>query len=126
MEALEGIGREHLRCAGHEAYSSAAARHADATHGNGIRITKNITITRELQGPHLASRLPDSGRVKARPPRAAFPVTNSLYPYRGSPPGRSCQMLLLAGYPARLVAQNRHGGSRAAGARAGRSFEFAG
>src|SRR5882757_8752547 len=104
MEALEAIGAEIVEAPANEAEFIAAARHADAIYGKGMRITKNIIDALEnCKVITLGSVGVDSVDVKAATARG-IPVTNVPDTFIEEVADHA-MMLLLAGFR-RLVAQD--------------------
>ena len=105
MEALEAIGAEIVEAPANEAEFIAAAKHADAIYGKGMRITKEIIDALEnCKVITLGSVGVDSVDVKAATARG-IPVTNIPDTFIEEVADHA-MMLLLAGFR-RLVAQDR-------------------
>src|SRR6201991_1693748 len=105
MEALEGIGAEIVEAPANEAEFIAAARHAHAIYGKGMRITKAIIDALEnCKVITLGSVGVDSVDVKAATARG-IPVTNIPDTFIEEVADHA-MMLLLAGFR-RLVEQDK-------------------
>src|SRR6201991_2214624 len=105
MEALEGIGAEIVEAPANEAEFIAAARHADAIYGKGMRITKAVIDALEnCKVITLGSVGVDSVDVKAATARG-IPVTNVPDTFIEEVADHA-MMLLLAGFR-RLVEQDK-------------------
>src|SRR6201985_3889818 len=105
MEALEAIGAEIVEAPANEAEFIAAARHADAIYGKGMRMTKAIIDSLEnCKVITLGTVGVDSVDVKAATARG-IPVTNVPDTFIEEVADHA-MMLLLAGFR-RLVVQDK-------------------